>query len=130
MALVRKGIYRDLVQDEMKFFDFISLNDIESLAAGLEPEEILEYYGITQDELNDSPQDLKYFQLAFNKGRNDAKRKAVQALFSSMSGTKGKESAIAYLKHFGSSQWKKADESDGSDSNFSFTVNLPKDTSF
>jgi len=128
--VARQGIYRGIDLDTMQFFDIISLNEIEHLAAGLEPEEVCAYYGLTTAEVQESEQDWFYFTRAWNKGRTEAKRKAVHNLFQSMSGQKGKESSICYLKHFGNSDWKKAEEADGADNNFKFEVVLPKDTSY
>jgi hypothetical protein len=130
MSLTRKGIYRGLDVENMEFFDAITLDEVQHLAAGLEHEEVLAYYGLTVSEVQTSDQDWFYFCKAYNKGRTDAKRKAVDSLFQSMRSDKGKEASIAYLKHFGSSQWRESKETDGSDKNFKFTVTLPPDTSY
>lgn len=128
--IASQGIYRGIDLDTMKFFDKISLNEVESLAAGLEPEEVCAYYGLTTAEVQESEQDWFYFTKAWNKGRTEAKRMAIRNLFHSMQGTKGKEASICYLKHFGNNDWKKAEETDGSDNNFKFEVILPSDTSY
>lgn len=128
MSRARRGIYRDIDQEAMRFFDLVCLNEIEHMAAGLEPEEVLVYYGVSQSELEASEEDAKAFTLAYNKGRVEAKRKAVDCLFSSMKTERGKEASICYLKHFGSDQWKQAEEKDGSERNFKFTVTMPPNT--
>jgi hypothetical protein len=130
MAIARKGIYRDIDIEKMQYFDIMTLNEVECMAAGLEPEEVLAYYGLTMSEIEASSQDHFYFCRAYNKGRTEAKRKAVQSLFQSMGGQKGKESSICYLKHFGSEIWKKSDETDGADNNFKFTVTIPNNSSY
>lgn len=130
MAIASKGIYRDIDLSTMEYFDIITLNEVECMAAGLEPEEVLAYYGLTMPEVKATNQDYFYFCRAYNKGRTEAKRKAVYSLFQAMNGQKGKESSICYLKHFGSETWKKSEEADGQDNNFKFTVTLPNDSSY
>jgi hypothetical protein len=126
MALANNP-YKNLPTVEMVYFDYSNLQEIEELAAGLDHAEVCAWYGLTWDEIADSPADAKYFTIAFNKGRANAKRKAVGKLFEAMSGRQAKESAISYLARF-SENWKEPVASDNSTSGkFSFKVSMDDD---
>ena len=115
--------YSDLPKD-LIYFDYTNFQEIEDLSAGLDPEEVCAWYGLLLAEVMDSPSDWRYFQLAFNKGRSNAKRKAVNKLFEAMNSRQAKESAISYLARF-SEQWKEPVASDsGSTGKFSFKVEM------
>jgi len=116
--------YIDLPKD-LIFFDYQNLQEIEELSAGLDFTEVCAWYGLTPEIIQEqSPDDWRYFQIAFNKGRANAKRKAVGNLFEAMRGRQAKESAISYLARF-SDQWKEPVASDNSTSGkFSFKVSM------
>jgi hypothetical protein len=122
MALANSP-YRNCPKD-LIYFEYSNLMEIEDLAAGLDQAELCAWYGLTPEEIQESPNDWKYFQIAFNKGRANAKRKAVGKLFEAMNGRQAKESAISYLARF-SEQWKEPVASDNSTSGkFSFKVEM------
>ena len=124
MALANNP-YHNLSNANMKVFDFQNLQEVEDLSAGLDQAEVLSWYGLSLDDL--SGDDLKYFNIAFNKGRANAKRKAVSKLFEAMSSRQAKESAISYLARF-SEGWATSVESDGkSAGKFSFRVSMGED---
>lgn len=115
--------YRDLPTD-MVYFDYSNLQEIEDLSAGLDAEEVCAWYGLTLAEIQTSESDWRYFNIAFGKGRANAKRKAVNNLFEAMRGRQAKESAISYLARF-SDNWKEPVASDsGSTGKFSFKVEM------
>ena len=123
MALANNP-YKDLPIAEMIYFDYSNLQEIEELAAGLDAEEVCAWYGLTPAEIQQSEKDWLYFQRAFNKGRANAKRKAVGKLFEAMGGRQAKESAISYLARF-SDGWREPVASDNQTSGkFSFQVKI------
>jgi hypothetical protein len=116
--------YKDLPLDQMIYLDYTNLQEIEDLSAGLDHNEVCEWYGLTYEQIAESPADLKYFLIAFKKGRSNAKRKAVGNLFEAMRGRQAKESAISYLARF-SDTWQAPVESDsGTAKKFSFKVSM------
>jgi hypothetical protein len=126
MALANNP-YKDLPLDQMIYLDYTNLQEIEDLSAGLDHNEVCEWYGLTYEQIAESPADLKYFLIAFKKGRSNAKRKAVSNLFEAMRGRQAKESAISYLARF-SEKWSEPVVSDNSTSGkFSFQVKLDDD---
>jgi len=131
------NFYEGLSNSNLLFFTENSLYEIESLAASLSVDEVLDYYGLTMDDLiqgeaAQSPpgiqfselSDLYWFNRAFKRGRSRAKLLASDRLFTSMNSRQGKEACIAYLKQF-AVNFAESSESDGNANNkFSFTVNL------
>lgn len=76
--------------------------EIKRLAAGLDREEVLNYYGLTDGVLPEY--DQYFFDICFIRGRMDAKHKAVQRLFDQMGeGRNGTHAALAYLNRFANS---------------------------
>ena len=73
--------------------------NIERLAAGLSPEEVLDCFCVTYDELSEDDKD--YFSRSFKKGRAMAKAKAVDSLQSQMNGRDGVKGCLAYLVRVG-----------------------------
>ena len=116
--------YINLPTELMVYFDYSNLQEIEDLSAGLDAEEVLAWYGLNLADVQQSESDWKYFQVAFNKGRSNAKRKAVGKLFEQMNGRQGKESAISYLARF-SDGWAQPVTSDSNTAGkFSFKVEM------
>jgi hypothetical protein len=115
--------YKNL-PDDLIYLDYTNLQEIEDLSAGLDEEEVANWYGLSLADIQSSENDYKYFQIAFKKGRSNAKRKAVSNLFGAMQGRQAKESAISYLARF-SDQWQAPVESDSKTAGkFSFKVEL------
>jgi len=115
------------INGDTLYFDYASLIEIETLSAGLDQAEVLAWYGLDVQDLDqpDAILDKKYFNIAFNRGRAVAKQKAVFALFEAMKGRQGKESSISYLARFGTDQWRQDVQSDNSTSGkFSFKVEM------
>ena len=77
-------------------------SEIKRLSAGLDREEVLNYYGLTDGILPEY--DQYFFDICFIRGRMDAKHKAVQRLFDQMGeGRNGTHAALAYLNRFANS---------------------------
>ena len=76
-------------------FDKTRLDTIVFLAKALSKQEILDYFGIV-DTLNRV--ELVYFNFAFNKGKSQGKREAMEKLFISMSDRNGGMQALKYLQ--------------------------------
>lgn len=115
--------YNDLPQ--LTYFSESDLLEIEELSCGLSHEEVLEYYALTKQDIEavDTP-DLKYFTIAFNRGRTRFKNKAVTNLFSCMTDKNGAAASIAYLRHFGSEWPQDANDDVSSGKKFSFNVTM------
>lgn len=79
-------------------FDQDMLMRVEDLAAGLSPEEILKYWGLSFSTLN--PDEIQYFYTAYERGISRAKSRAVEKLFSAMSDKNGGVYALKYLEIF------------------------------
>ena len=84
--------------------------EINQLCIGLNKEEVLEYYGITYDDLPEY--DKWYFDITFTRGRTTAKSNAVGKLFTAMKGRDALPASLSYLTRFGGDWIEKAGESD------------------
>lgn len=107
----------------LTYLDEGDLLEIEQFAYGMGEKEVLDYFALTIEELQsaDTP-DLKYFYMAFKRGRARAKRKAVDQLFSCMGDKNGAQACVAYLRSF-ASEWPSDSEVAGASSGkFSFNV--------
>jgi hypothetical protein len=109
----------------LNIFDAASLTETEELSAGLSEEEVLDYFAVTQAQLDASPADAAIFRAAFRRGRSIAKSNACVLLFRSMSERGGANASLAYLKQFGE-MWPTAELEVGMNKNFSFQVVLDK----
>lgn len=77
-------------------------DEIKSLAAGLDREEVLNYYGLTDGILKGY--DAYFFDICFLRGRMKAKHDAVKHLFTQMrDGKSGTQAALSYLGRFANS---------------------------
>ena len=91
------------------FADSAGAKEIERLAAGLSREEVLDCYGVSEEELNQCDRDI--FDRAYRKGRALAKARAVDALFVQMvSGKDGVKGSLSYLRQLGK-EWEGEGES-------------------
>ena len=79
----------------MSIFTGNDTDSIERFAAGLSPEEVLDIWCVTADELSQA--DLDTFNRCYRRGRALAKSRAVDALFGCMSGRDGVKGSLAYL---------------------------------
>ncbi len=94
-------------QSKLLFFnDTEHRLEIQSLAVGLTEAEVLQYYGITIDQL--SPYDRWFFQINFNRGRIEGKKKAVDSLFIAMGRKNDCTASLAYLNRF-ADKWPESD---------------------
>lgn len=98
-------------QNKLTFFTaYTHEQEIKALAAGLNREEVLNYYGVTEGMLPD--EDQYFFDICFIRGRMDAKHRAVKALFSQMNDSRqGTQAALSYLQRFADSFKGDADKS-------------------
>lgn len=113
--------YQDIEDYKDGFFKPDMLAEIETLAAGLSENEIFQYYFTTKEQLK--PEDLKYFHIAFTRGRALAKSRAIEKLFASMGDTKtGTAAALSYLKRFADEFAVDIDDNEGKEGAFSFQV--------
>lgn len=97
---------------ELKIFDADALEVVETLSAGLSEEEVLDYFAVTQEQLDESPLDQTIFIAAFKRGKSKAKAEATRLLFRSMADKNGTNAAALYLKTFGA-QWADSQLADG-----------------
>ena len=85
---------------DMEFFEAEDEYELMRLAAGMDDEEVLAYYGVPDfDALPDY--DAWFFTVCMLRGRAKAKSKAVENLFGVMADTsnnKATDAALAYLK--------------------------------
>lgn len=100
-----KPIPREWDQQSLTFFKAIEDRSlIESLAKGLTITEALNYFGLVPEILPEY--DAVYFVSTFLRGRINAKRQAVDALFQNMNvgaGNSGVQASVTYLKQFADS---------------------------
>ena len=114
----------NILPPNLKVFDTQSLMDVERLACGLSEEEVLDYFGITQEGLALSLPDQEIFQRAFKRGRTIGKIKALENLFTQMGCKGGTPACLTYLKQI-SPTWASIDEGATlGKKNFIFTVNM------
>lgn len=139
---IKKDFYEDL--PELEYFDEQMLSSVEIMACTMEPQEVLDFYGIELDDIrnpkishdahdaHDAAEDLVltpdyiWFMKAFKRGRSMAKLQASQKLFQSMSTNQGKDACLAYLVRY-SEKFKEPispNSIDEPNKNFSFTVQL------
>ena len=115
--------YQDLEDYKDGFFKPDMLAEIENLSAALSEKEIFQYYFTTVEQLKSI--DLKYFHIAFTRGRALGKARAVDKLFLSMSDSKtGTAAALSYLKRFAEEFKGEIDDSEGKEGSFSFHVTM------
>lgn len=99
------------------------LSRIEYLAGGLSKEEVLATFYLTTTDV--TPADMKVFDLAFAKGRAEAKSKAVNNLFTQMQSRDGVKGALAYLVRFGD-DWPSIEEETSKSGERTFKVSFSK----
>ena len=90
-------------QRDLRYFEaHIHEGEIKRLAAGLDREEVLNYYGLTEGLLDDY--DQYFFDICFIRGRMEAKHDAVKSLFKQMNdGRGGVQASLTYLGRFANS---------------------------
>ena len=110
--------------DEMTYFDS-NHEDImiRDMSAGMNLVEICEFFGVSVDEVAESAEDDKFLRYHFRRGRGEAKKKAVGALFEQMRTKGGGQIAISYLARF-ADDWTAEIEADSETGRKSFTVIL------
>jgi len=72
------------------------------MSFGLTKQEVLDYWGLSYEKLPEN--DKWFFDVNFAKGRSQAKRIAVDRLFTTMKLSNAKDSCMAYLVRF-SDNW-------------------------
>lgn len=87
-------------------FSTNDMKNVERLAKGLSPDEVIECWGLTLDELD--PEDMDLFSRAYRKGRALAKAQAVESLFMQMDAKDGGKNALAYLTRM-AKEWESDD---------------------
>ena len=103
----------------LKLFEESDSYHILNLGKALNPEDILDAWDMTKEELitfadkHDSD-DYKFFLHYYKQGRLEGKLKAVHTVIDSMSGKAGSEVALRYLKQFAES-WAPVPETTVSD---------------
>ena len=78
--------------------------EIKSLAVALSDEEILDYYDLTIDDLNDY--DKRFFKVTAKRGRLTAVQNAASHVFDAMKGKDKLAASLAYLTRYGNDNWK------------------------
>lgn len=101
---------------KLKIFQMDQAAEIQRLAQALDPNDILEAWDTTKEDLEQSKdrensQDYEFFMDNFRIGRLAGKGKAVNAMMNGLNGKEKTETALKYLKNF-SQSWK--DENQGS----------------
>lgn len=92
-------------QKQLRVFNLSSDEyQIKQFAKGMEPEEVLAWYGLERNDL--PPYDEWFFDVTFKRGRLEAKKESVDKLFANMSSQKGLEASLAYLTRFGNERWQ------------------------
>jgi len=109
----------------MKNFEADDFMDIEQMAAGMSEKEVLDYYDLTIDDLDET--EAVYFRKHFKRGRGAAKRQMVEALMRAAKAKNGGQFAALYLTKQ-AEDWPidKNGNVNGKNS-FSFTVVANKD---
>ena len=86
---------------KLKFFNAIDhAEDIQYMAKGLSKSEVLDYYGLTIEDINALPYDEWFFRINFGKGRTSGKLDAIRGLFDSMKQKGGNTPSLSYLTRF------------------------------
>lgn len=80
---------------KMRNFDSDRLKTVEYLAKALDEQEILDYFGITEELRS---WERYFFKRAYNKGVSMGKREAMEKLFASMNDRTGGMHALKYLQ--------------------------------
>jgi len=119
------NIYQALEKRPLEFFTEMMLLEVEQFSKGLSENEVLEFYGLTIDTLGElSTRDLKWFYIAFKRGRSLAKITTMNNLFSRQNDNKtGSTACLAYLRHFGD-KWPLDSDEAGGTGKFSFNVTM------
>ena len=113
-----------ILPPNLKIFDTQSLMEVERLASGLSEEEVLDYFGLSQEGLSLSLPDKEIFTRTFKRGRTIGKMRALENLFIQMGSKGGAPACLTYLKQV-SPTWVSIDESSTiGNKNFVFTVNM------
>ena len=110
---------------DLEHLDAEDLINIEIKAKALSLDECFDFLCIDKNELPES--DLKWATLAHKRGRVIGVATACDNLFAAMKVRGGVDAAILYLKQTAGEFKIDATGAPGSQSGFSFTVNMPKD---
>jgi hypothetical protein len=78
--------------------------EIRNLAPALSDDQILDYYGLTIDDL--SNYDKRFFTVTAKRGRLVALQNAASHLFDAMKGKDALAASLAYLTRHGSDTWR------------------------
>jgi len=111
------------VPDDLVIFDEFFLREIEGVAPGMSASEVLELYGLTIEDIGSiSKADLKWFYLAYKRGRIRATKMTMDNLFTRMRDPKaGTQACLAFLSRFGE-EWPNDIDEAGGTGKFSFQV--------
>ena len=112
---------------ELTYFNSSDLVEVEELCPSMSPNEVLDYYALTVEDLKEtSTPDLEWFNIAFKRGRTRARCKASDYLFRAMADKNGGVACVEYLARFGS-EWEAPIEGTPlGNKKFSFNVVLDK----
>lgn len=105
-------------------FDMSDAHNIEYIARGLTSGEVLDYFGLDENDLN--VEDKKFFSYHFRVGRAKAKSEAIEAFFTNMKQKGGTQAALSYLIRFGDAFLKDEEADTELKGKRSFTITLDK----
>ncbi len=93
-------------EDRLEFWNNPKIQSVEiqHLAMGQSREEILDYYFLDDEILQEHDYDAWFFEVNFRRGRMLAKQNATASLFDSMKGNSA--ASLAYLTRFGKEEWQ------------------------
>ncbi len=112
----------DRFKGELKFFSVSDLVRIETFAASMTEDEVLDYFMIEREEL--SKGDSRIFTKAFNRGRARAISTASEHLFANMKDSKsGAAACLSYLKRHADNYTKEVDDTEAKDG-FVYNLNI------
>lgn len=108
----------------MSNLDANMLMDVEAMAAGMSQEEVLEYFDLELDDLDET--ESIYFVKHYKRGKGAAKRQMVDALMRAASGKNGGQFAALFLSKQ-AEEWPSGKDDIKAGNGFSFTVYANKD---
>ena len=108
---------------ELDFFVPNTAHEIQILSRAMNKAEVLQYYNNTYDALPE--RDQFFFDCNFNRGRTEAKSKAIDALFQQMKSKSGTNATMEFLTRFGA-EWPEDEAGPRMGRGFNFKVVLDK----
>lgn len=112
-------------EKKLKFFEPAHEFNIKDMAKGLSQGDILNWFGLEEDDLEKlSAYDQQFFNVSFKRGRVEGLKTSVDNLFQQQRDKGGAPACLAHLTRFADS-WPAKDEDEGPGGKvFNFKVNL------